>query len=332
MRVLVTGGSGFIGKSLIRLLLQERIGVSVLTRSKSGFAAEFSGALHIYEVACTDAAALSEFSLPEKMDAVIHLAADLNYFGDRAALFGVNVGGTANMLEWARKNGVGKFIFISSIEAIGPVGNAGQPADELSATDPWSSYGESKLEAERLVSLFPGDKVILRLGNVYGPPSPAFIRPIAEAILGYGDLLRLLPDWGESRVSPVFISDAAGGIIKALRPGTPDGVYIIAGADPVTLSELFGTVAHELGVMIGRPYAHAGIINRLILFVHVWICRIRRRADLLAYLAIGAGGRKHRAYSIAKARRELGYDPVVTIKDGVRRTVEWEKQAGILRQ
>lgn len=329
MRVLVTSGSGFIAKALIARLLQKDVRVSALTRNKARGLSPRSGVLDVYEADISDGATLKKLTIQDRVDVVVHLAASLDYFGDRGKLFRVNVDGTANLLDWALKNGVKKFVFISSIEAMGAVSEEAMPADEMFRSQPLSNYGESKLEAERLVEKFPGEKIILRLGNVYGPPSPALILPLADAILKQRRLLKLLPDYGERRVHPVFIDDAVNGIAKALMPGAPGSVFIIAGEKHVTIAELFAGVARGLGTTIEPRSGGTSAANALYLFFHVWLCRLRKRADLLAYFTAGSGGRIHRAYSIEKAARELGWRPAVGLKEGIAMTLEWAGQDGV---
>ncbi|MBU4246131.1 MAG: hypothetical protein KKE71_03720, partial [Nanoarchaeota archaeon] len=169
------------------------------------------------------------------------------------------------------------------------------------------------------------------LGNVYGPPSPALILPLANAILKREKLLKLLPAYGERRVHPVFIDDAVNGIVKALKPGAPSGIYIIAGEKHVAIEELFSDIALGLGMtklpLFGET---SSVTNALYLFLHAWRCRLRKRADLLSYFTAGSYGRIHRAYSIEKARRDMGYAPQISLEDGIHMTIEWAKKEGIL--
>jgi nucleoside-diphosphate-sugar epimerase len=334
MKILVTGGSGFIAGALTARLLRENNKVFAFTRNRGKASLNLPDSVRIFEAELADAGALSRLDIKDMPDAVVHLAASLDYFGAREGLFRANVRGTANLLDWASKNGVKRFVFASSVEAMGPVPESGIPADENFRLAPVSPYGESKLRAERLVLEFEAEKkmeaVILRLGNVYGPPSPAFIMPVADAILKRGKLLKFLPLYRKRRIHPLFIDDAVDGIMKAVSRSGAKGVYILAGEEYPTIQELFEKVAAALNIPFSEDALKSGLGDAMRLALHCGLCRLRRKADLLAYFTVGSGGRIHRAYSIEKAARELGYAPQVRVEDGVHRTIEWAKKEGIL--
>lgn len=325
MRILVTGGSGFIAKVFIERLLQLGDEVVVFTRSGTKASRAPRRGLEVFRVDVSDAASLNGVPVGGNIDAVVHMAGSLDYFGDKTHLFRVNVGGTVNLLNWALERKVGKFIYTSSIEAIGVCTIGDIPMDESRAPRPLSSYGESKLAAETVVSDFGASNgvntVILRLGNVYGPPSPAFIKPVAEAIAAGGSLLKYLPVYGGRYIHPVFIDDVVEGIVKAISGGRAGQVYILAGGEYVKISELFRLVAVDMGRIFDMSGAHAGLFDKIALAIRVGLCRMRKQADLPAYFAAGYGGSVHRAYSIVKAGRELGWHPVVSLTEGIARTL-----------
>ncbi|HBB65748.1 MAG: hypothetical protein A2X28_06000 [Elusimicrobia bacterium GWA2_56_46] len=325
MNVLITGATGFIGKELVRRLTGENNSVAVLVRDKRKAEERLPEASGIFAADLTDRGKLEVLApLIKNADVVIHLAACIDYNAGKEALFGVNVAGTANILELAGKLGAKKFVYISSIEAIGPVSAKEVPAGETQPCRPANLYGESKLEAEKL-ALRAGaglkmEVVILRLGNVYGPGSPSFVRPVAEAVLAANKAWLYL-NWKLHRWHPVYIDDAVAGIAGAAAPNVRGGVYIMAGGEIPTVGRLAEAIARELGVDL-ETRKESGLSGIFIRFSETW-------ARLKAGFGSVLRPRNNWAYSIEKARRELGYAPQVSLEDGVRRTIEWAKKEGL---
>lgn len=320
MNVLVTGGTGFIGRRLVEKLVKNGAGVAVLTRDKNKTEAFAAGEVEIFEANISDKRSFENLKRI-KTEVVIHLAACIDPEAGREALFRTNVDGTANVLELAGKLGATKFVHISSIEAIGPVTGEESPAGEAQSCRPVTFYGESKLKAEEQVLLTAARlkmaAAILRLGNVYGPGSPSFVLPIAKAALS-SNKAWLYDNWELHRWHPVFIDDAVAGIMSAAAADGRGGIYIISGAEPASVGRLARVAARELGVDLeARP---AGIRIRL---SEAWA---RLKARLRSYRRF----RTEWSFSIEKARRELGYEPQVSLEDGMRRTLEWAKKEGLL--
>ena len=254
MNIFLTGGTGFIGQALVNRLLKDENKVMILSRDKRKINSSLNEKVDFLETDICNSASLEKLGPRlQGIDVIFHLAASLDYFGDKKKLFRVNVEGTVNLLNLAVKNGIKKFIYISSIEAMGMIEKNNIPADENLICKPVSPYGESKLEAERQVKNLSKEKnlssVILRLGNVYGPGSPAFILPIAKAIIEKGNLLKYLPIYGDRYIHPVYIDDVIEGVIKASQPNI-NGLYILTDNNYVTIRKLFELVSEILGVTI----------------------------------------------------------------------------------
>jgi len=189
MRCLVTGGSGFIGSNLVDALIARGDEVTVVDDLSTGRRENLAGALEagaeLVEADIRDAEAMSELATARKPEQVFHLAAQIDVrrsVADPAFDAGINVGGTANMLEAARLAGTKRFVFVSTGGAIYGEGAGKElPLDEAAANEPLAPYGQSKLAAEGYLSLYERlyglDGVILRLGNVYGPRQD----PLGEA-------------------------------------------------------------------------------------------------------------------------------------------------------
>src|SRR3954453_17252524 len=189
MRCLVTGGAGFIGSNLVDSLLARGDEVTVVDDLSTGrrvnLEAGLAAGAELVEMDIRDGEALTRLSGEKRPQAIFHLAAQIDvrkYLADPSFDAGINVGGTANVLEAARVSECGRVVSISTGGAIYGEGDGQQiPLGEDAPIAPLSAYGQSKYAAqgslalsERLYGL-PGGS--LRLGNVYGPRQD----PLGEA-------------------------------------------------------------------------------------------------------------------------------------------------------
>ncbi len=303
-RILVTGGAGFIGANLARLLLAQSREVVVVDDLSIGSAAYLDGldvALHVGDI--RDPAQLA--GRFDGIDAVIHLAAWGNVIDsiqDPTENFRVNAQGTLNVLDAARAAGVRKFVMASTGGAL--MGNAPPPVDENSVPRPISPYGASKLAGEGYCSAFAVSyglpTVCCRFGNVYGPYSAhkkgvitRYIRQIAggETITIYGD--------GESMRDYIHVDDLCRGIVLALDADT--GAF-----DIFHLATGKGTRIAELADMIHALFPEAP-----------------RRIDHQP-ARTGEVGRNFASFD--KARDRLGFEPRVALVDGLASTVAWFRE------
>jgi len=334
MHILMTGATGSIGRPLAMTLLKQGCRLTIVTRKEQGADPDFAGSVDILKADIRDPAALEAVCKLDHVDAFIHLAASLDYFGNRRELTDINVKGTANLLGAAKRLCVKKFIFISSIEAMGMVGPEDIPADESHYTEPVSNYGRSKLEAERFALTFSErnniDVIVLRVGNVYGPRNPSFIVPLANALMAHDTLYSFFPCYKKRYLHPVYITDAVDGIAQAVTSTTSGKIFIIAGKEYTTLEHIMAIIARYLNIAV-NPVSAGSAAERICLYLRNAARRLGRKADMLAYLTIGNGSRIHRAYSIERAKRELGYAPTVMLEDGIAKTLAWAREEGILK-
>lgn len=189
MRCLVTGGAGFIGSNLVDALLARGDEVTVVDDLSTGRLGNLEPGLaagaELSELDIRDGEALSRLASERRPEAIFHLAAQIDVRKSLADPFfdaGVNVGGTANVLEAARASECGRVVSISTGGAIYGEGADQQlPLGEDAPIAPMSAYGQSKFAAEGYLSLYQRlyglSGVSLRLGNVYGPRQD----PLGEA-------------------------------------------------------------------------------------------------------------------------------------------------------
>jgi UDP-glucose 4-epimerase len=302
MRILVTGGCGFIGVNLVAFLRQhtahEPVVFDNLVSGKreylEGFEAEF------VEGDIRDAGQVGP--LMKRVDAVIHLAADTRVIPsieNPDFNFEVNVLGTYNLLNEARKAGVERFVFASTGGAI--VGEVTPPVHEGMPPRPISPYGASKLCGEAYCSAFAGSYGMktcsLRFSNVYGPRSfhkGSVVALFFKQILR-GEKLVLYGDGGQTR-DFVYAEDLCGVICRALEVSQGGGVFQLGTGVETSVNRLVALIRECVG---GRfPFACESAPAR--------------RGEVL------------RSYcDISRAREELGYDPRVALPAGLQRTWEW---------
>jgi UDP-glucose 4-epimerase len=189
MRCLVTGGAGFIGSNLVDALLARGDEVTVVDDLSTGRMSNLEPGLgngaELVEMDIRDRDGLVGLAGEKRPEAIFHLAAQIDVRKSLADPFfdaGINVGGTANVLEAARASDCGRVVSISTGGAIYGEGEGQQiPLGEDAPIAPMSAYGQSKFAAEGYVSLYERlyglSGISLRLGNVFGPRQD----PLGEA-------------------------------------------------------------------------------------------------------------------------------------------------------
>jgi UDP-glucose 4-epimerase len=306
-RTLVTGGAGFIGSALVRLLGERGDDVRVFDNLSTGSTTNLEGTeTELVEGDVRDLDALERAAAG--CDVVFHLAAGTGVvpsIEDPFADFDLNARGTLSALWAARKAGAARLVFSSSNA---PLGAGAYPASEEKPTAPLSPYGASKAAGEAYCSAFHGaygfGAVAVRFSNAYGPRSahksnviPLFIRRLLEdeELVVYGD--------GTQTRDFVFVTDLAEGLVLAAETDGAGGeVFQLASGVETSVNDLVGL----LGQVSGREP------------------RVRREPP--------RPGEILRNYSLVdKARERLGYAPRVPLEDGLRRTHEWFTTEGVAR-
>lgn len=321
MKILVTGGAGFIGSAVVRQAV--RAGHDVVNLDALTYAAcldnvaSVSDSPHyVFEHAdIRDRVALDRIFTTHQPDAVMHLAAESHV--DRSidapgAFIETNVNGTYNILEAARAywktNGMPdsfRFHHISTDEVYGSLGKTGQFTEDT-PYDPRSPYSSSKAASDHLVRAWHetyGLPVVLtNCSNNYGPYHfPEKLVPVIIInalagkplpIYGSGDNIR---DW-------LYVEDHADALLTVLAKGELGRSYNIGGENERTNLELVHTLCAILDDLrpADKPYA-----------------------DLITYVTDRPGHDARYAIDPTRIRTELGWRPSVTVEEGLRRTVEW---------
>lgn len=313
MKVLITGGAGFIGSSLVRLLLHEETEVEVTNFDKLTYAGNLENLAGVDEEPryrfvqgdIADAEAV-EWLFEVGFDAVLHLAAETHVdrsLEDAAPFLRTNVLGTHTLLEAVRRHGVKRFIHVSTDEVYGSAPE-GVVLDESAPLRPSSPYAASKAGADLLVSSYVRTyglpAIILRCTNNYGPyqfPEKMLPLMIANALDErplpvYGDGLQQR-DW-------LHVEDHCRAILLALRRGRIGEVYNVSAGRPRTNLE----VIRKVLVLLGKP------------------------ESLITYVEDRPGHDRRYALDSGKCRRELGWEPRWSFEPGLAETVEWNRAHG----
>lgn len=300
MRVLITGGCGFVGANLIAQL--NRAGgyaIRVFDNESLGKRQHIAGLeAEFVHGDIRDRPALDKALAG--MDAVIHLAADTRVMDSIAAPafnFDVNVVGSFRLLEAMRAAGITRLVNASTGGAI--LGETLPPVHEEMVPRPLSPYGAAKLAVEGYCSAFGASygmkPVSLRFSNVYGPRSfhkgsvvAAFMKRIlaGKPVIVYGD--------GEQTRDYVFVADLCQGIVAGLTSAAP-GVYQLGSGGPLSINGLIAAIAEVVAphrIEVRFEPSRAGEV------MQTWC-------------------------DIAKARGELGYAPATTLGDGLAQTWAW---------
>ena len=326
MRVLVTGATGFTGGHLARSLAARGQQVTALVRDEARAGDLKAAGIMLAAGDIRDAAAIERAATGA--DVVYHIAAIYRQAGLREDEYrAVNARAVATVIEAASRAGVRRMVHCSTVGVHGDVEHP--PAAEDAPLKPGDIYQVTKLEGEQIARDTAArtgmEVVIARPTGIYGPGDRRLLklfRGVARrrfVVLGSGEIFYHL----------TYIDDLVDGFrLCAEVPGAAGRTYILAGGEVTTLNELIRRIADVAGVdpptwhLPVWPFWTAGAACEAICAPFgIEPPLYRRRVDFFT---------KSRAFDITRAREELGYAPKVTLREGIRRTLEWYRSAGWL--
>ncbi|MBC7328154.1 SDR family oxidoreductase [bacterium] len=306
MKILVTGGAGFIGSHIVDAYIELGHSVIVVDDLSTGFLENLNPKAIFYKIDIRDFAGLEKVFKKEKIDVVNHHAAQIDVrksLQDFIFDADINIMGSLNLLKLSLDYRIKKFIFASTGGAI-----YGEPqyipADEKHPANPLSAYGAAKLAFEKYLQVihinFALPFIALRYANVYGPRQ----NPLGEAgvvaiftdKMVKGQRPTIFGD-GEQTRDFVYIKDVVSANIKALE-SDKIGIYNIGTGIRTSVNEVFRKIRELLGENIEPIYAE------------------ERKGEV-----------KHIALDATLAERELGWRPHYDFDAGLRETIEFYRKS-----
>jgi len=322
-RILVTGGGGFLGKSIIRKLVERGDRVSSFSRGVY-FDLKSLGVTHI-QGDVRDALAVERAC--NGVDLVFHVAAKPGISGNYSEYYQTNVVGTKNVIAACKKHGIPRLIYTSSPSVIFD-GKSMEGVDEsIPYPDTYHAfYPKTKALSEQEVrkSLDNNFKaVILRPHLIWGPED----NHLVPRIIQRAHRLRIIGD-GKNKVDTIYIDNAADAHILAAdrlkeTPEISGNLYFISQDDPVFLWEMINTIlkaANLPKIEKSIPKNIAWSIGAVLEFVYKILC-LSSEPPLTRFVANELG--TSHWFDISAAKRDLGYTPKISTTEGLDRLKKW---------
>jgi len=325
-RVLVTGGSGFIGSHLCSELLKHKNKVMILNRGMNGNTRLLikKGALFI-QGDVTDRASVDKAM--KNVDIVFHLAAAFtNYKKQENYYWNVNVSGTKNVLDAAVDHKVKRFVNCTTAGVLGHVEQL--PANENTPYNPCDIYERTKMESEKLGMRYHQEKGLplttIRPSGIYGPGDKRHLllfKTIQKGVFPFIGKRNKIRDM-------CYVDDLVRALILAAEKKEAVGKIYIVSNEQVTIEKLAKSIARIMGakpiyvtIPVGPVVFIATIIEKVSKLLGISPPLFRRRIGFFT---------EQRYVDSSKIRKELGYKPRINYETGLKKTYEWYKKQGWL--
>ncbi|MBU1148729.1 NAD-dependent epimerase/dehydratase family protein [Patescibacteria group bacterium] len=305
MKIVVTGGAGFIGSHIVDGLVEKGHQITVIDDLSSGLQENINEKAEFSQLDIANKEAISKLFAENSYDLVVHAAAQKNvrYSVDDPQFDAqVNIIGALNILEACRKNGVGKFIFLSTGGAI--YGDTEQrPTEESHPANPISPYGIAKLAVEKYLHYYQVQYqlpyLVLRLANVYGPRQDpkgeaGVVAIFFEKILA-GEQPVINGDGQQTR-DYVYVGDVVEAVLKGIA-SSKSGIYNVGRAEEISVNQLFSQIVEISEKDIEEKHGPAL-----------------------------PGEQMTSSLSFAKIKNELGWQPTMDLSAGLKLTKKWFQQ------
>jgi nucleoside-diphosphate-sugar epimerase len=325
MKVALTGATGFVGLHVARGLLGRGDTVVCLVRLRSRACEIVASGADVVEGDLAQPEALDR--LAAGTDVVLHVAG-LVAARTEEEFLRVNRDGTAALARAARKAGVSRFLYVSSLAATGP-SLPDAPVDEKTPPHPVTAYGRSKLAGEHVLAAEGVPHLVLRPPAVYGPGDRAFLPLFRMASLG---LVPVLGN-GQQVLSLIHVRDLAEALVELVHFPVPAAGQVFHAAHPEAITQR--ALVQAVGRAVGRDTVHViplpESVVRALLLVSAGVARLRRRTTQLSpgkapeFLA--------RAWTCSSRAlaRSIGWSARLPHASGLAETAAWYRQQGWLR-
>lgn len=326
MKVLITGGSGFVGSAVVRKLIFRGHDVRVLVRHSSPL-----GNLEGLDVELAFGDLIEPQSVQQAMtgcEAVIHVAADYRIWVPQAdKMFRANVDGTQNVLDGAIAAGIRRLVYTSSVATLGlPKGECAANEDTpVETTDLIGPYKTSKYVADKLVTKSAGGSAMeIVIVHPSTPIGPRDIRPTPTGKIVIEAASGRMPAFVDTGLNIVHVDDVAEGHALALERGLPGRRYILGGEN-MTLAEILRAIAeivHQKAPKVRIPH---GAVMPIAAIAEAW-GHLTGKEPFVTRDGVKLA-RKRMFYSSDRAVCELGYRPRPA-REALGDAIDWFKQHG----
>lgn len=325
MKILVTGGTGFIGSHLIDRLVEDGFSVRALVRPSSDTQRLGCLGVEIVRGDILDPAVMDQAA--QGCGRVYHLASPRERTGlSKGTYYDINVESTRNVARAALATGVGRIVYAGTAVHCGI--NAPSPIDEHSECIPDSAHRTTKLAAERLlVSLHASSNlpvVIARLPRVFGPRCLAWVGLFQSIAAMRFRLIGSGTNW--IHLGPV--ADIVDGLrLCAEASGVEGERFVLAGKDPVLVRDLVSMIAQELNVDLARTRLPAAPFRAFHSFAAMTYQRFGLEFPRSHRYEIFFADRR---FDLSKARNQLGYHPRLSVRECIQQSAKWYREKGYL--
>lgn len=326
MKILITGASGFIGSFIVEEALKQGFETWAAIRKSSSKEYLQDERIHFIELNLSSKAQLIEQLRPHQFDYVVH-AAGVTKCLNKADFRRINTEGTKNLVDALLdlQMPLKRFVFLSSLSVFGAIKEQ-LPYDEIREDDtpkPNTEYGRSKLEAEKYIDSI-GSRLpytILRPTGVYGPHEKDYFM-MAKSIKQHIDFA---VGYQRQDITFVYVTDVVQAVFLALEKGETGRKYFLSDGQ-VYQSTTFSDLIHE---ELGRPWwlritAPVWVL-RVVTFFGEYIGHMTGKVTALNNDKYNILRQRNWRCDIEPARRELGFEPKVQLKEGVKTTIQWYK-------
>jgi nucleoside-diphosphate-sugar epimerase len=326
MKILITGASGFIGSFIVEEALKQGFETWAAIRKSSSKEYLQDERIHFIELNLSSKAQLIEQLRPHQFDYVVH-AAGVTKCLNKADFRRINTEGTKNLVDALLdlQMPLKRFVFLSSLSVFGAIKEQ-LPYDEIREDDtpkPNTEYGRSKLEAEKYIDSI-GSRLpytILRPTGVYGPREKDYFM-MAKSIKQHIDFA---VGYQRQDITFVYVTDVVQAVFLALEKGETGRKYFLSDGQ-VYQSTTFSDLIHE---ELGRPWwlritAPVWVL-RVVTFFGEYIGHMTGKVTALNNDKYNILRQRNWRCDIEPARRELGFEPKVQLKEGVKTTIQWYK-------
>ena len=326
MKILITGASGFIGSFIVEEALKQGFETWAAVRKSSSKEYLQDERIHFIELNLSSKAQLIEQLRPHQFDYVVH-AAGVTKCLNKADFRRINTEGTKNLVDALLdlQMPLKRFVFLSSLSVFGAIKEQ-LPYDEIREDDtpkPNTEYGRSKLEAEKYIDSIDSrlPYTILRPTGVYGPREKDYFM-MAKSIKQHIDFA---VGYQRQDITFVYVTDVVQAVFLALEKGETGRKYFLSDGQ-VYQSTTFSDLIHE---ELGRPWwlritAPVWVL-RVVTFFGEYIGHMTGKVTALNNDKYNILRQRNWRCDIEPARRELGFEPKVQLKEGVKTTIQWYK-------